>query len=116
MGTLSPDEIRSWRKNAGLSMAELGLLLGGYSRGYICHIEHGRAPISKRFAQRFRALVNNGVSSEMTAVYIPPGVPGGFHVLSTDIRVCACGCGKRFVPRSWNHRYFPGHRRLKQAP
>ena len=47
----SPERLRAWRTDAGLTGAQLARKLG-YSRSYISLIGRGRLPITARFRRR----------------------------------------------------------------
>lgn len=85
-----------------MSQSAMATLLG-YSTGYIKNIEHGRQRITDKFRGRFLLA-----SSYPT---LGSFVTREGYLALTGYRDCDCGCGAKFLPRVWNQKRIPGHRR-----
>lgn len=112
----SPDYVRRRRTELGLSVSELSRMMG-YVRTYVGAIEREDLPVTRQFAERFWAVVADPAAMRVVEAVVPLqfGVNGVLHV--TRARQCACGCGRWFVPLSWNHAFISRkHRRRGRVP
>jgi hypothetical protein len=106
----TPEYVRKRREELFLTSAELSRMMG-YSEGYVGTVEQENMPVTRRFAERFWAVVENGSIKRAVTAIAPLGVPDDVYILR-PARECACGCKMSFIPNSGNHRYLDSrHRR-----
>ncbi len=113
----TPDYVKARRLEVKLTGKELSRRMG-YSNNYVGLIEQENLPVTKQFARRFWALMNDGSQLRAINAWVPLKWSLNGHsdvMILREPRRCACGCETLFVPNSWNHRFLSRkHRRRKR--
>ncbi len=104
---ITPNRIRKTRFNLGYSLAEMGAVLG-YSKSYICNLEHGSYPINQKFLKRWHTIVKTLNVKPSQPLHTEEGI-----LVLANPRTCSCGCGRSFIPVVWNQTRIPTHPRRR---
>ena len=108
---LTAEKLRREMLERSLSAHDLAILMR-YSWKYVASVARGNLPVTREFESRFEEVLSDDRLWKLVHSYVQKDAPVDrpLYVLKRP-RKCRCGCGKVFVPTTWNNWWMPGHRR-----